>query len=491
MQNIRKLKVSSVLKLTLGYASISTLLVSAGPPLMAQQVASETLSKKKELAPKPPLGWNSWNSYRNHISEKEVLENLEIFAKKLKPHGYEYFVIDSRGWYSEHALIPGSDRPWRGQALDYSINEYGYPVPSKIHFPNGFKPIISRARELGVKFGLHFMRGVLRKAYEFNLPVKGTSYRIRDIANPKNTCSWSDLSYGIDMSKPGAQEYYRGMIDHIANMEVDFIKYDDIIPYPDELEAVGNAVAAHKRDMVLSLSPGDTTTPDKIKAYEYGHMLRITPDAWDRRVYLDQAFQRWHQWQGQARPGFWPDMDLITLGTLTALEEGWGNPQVDRMPTDRLFKKDPQQLDALFFRQCRFSRAQERTCLTLRALAASPLFMGGCLIRSEQRVFDMLTQKDILECNQNGLSGKFQSKTKSLEVWRTPMSGVEGQGWIGVFNRDTQGKSGTFNPSLASFGLPEDRYQFKSVWTNDDIVLGQPLQIESDDVLFLTYTLRR
>lgn len=71
------------------------------------------------------------------------------------------------------------------------------------------------------------MYGMIHKAWEFNLPVKGTSYRMRDIADTINTCSWTNFTYGVDMGKPVAQEYYDGLIQHLANMGVDFIKYEE------------------------------------------------------------------------------------------------------------------------------------------------------------------------------------------------------------------------------------------------------------------------
>ena len=76
------------------------------------------------------------------------------------------------------------------------------------------------------------MRGIPRKAYELNLPIEGTSYR-RDIAvmSPEENCKWCDYCYAVDMTKPGAQEWYNGLIRHISNMGVDMIKYDDIVPH--------------------------------------------------------------------------------------------------------------------------------------------------------------------------------------------------------------------------------------------------------------------
>jgi hypothetical protein len=64
------------------------------------------------LTPRPPLGWNSYDSFGCFINEARALENLRVFVARLKPHGYDYFVIDA-GWYRQFDLggreFPGKD----------------------------------------------------------------------------------------------------------------------------------------------------------------------------------------------------------------------------------------------------------------------------------------------------------------------------------------------------------------------------------------------
>jgi len=445
---------------------------------------STTVLHKKPLALKPLLGWNSYDSYRNHIGEKEALLNLETFAKKLAPYGYEYFVIDL-GWYSENASIPGSIRPMNCDPYDFALDANGYPIGSKTYFPNGIKAIADRVHKLGVKFGLHMMRGMVRKAYIFNLPVKGTPYRMRDIADTTNICSWANFTYGVDMNKPGAQEYYDGLIEHLADMGVDFIKYDDIVPYPLEMEAIGKALAKCKREIVLSMSPGDETTPKNKHHYQWGHLLRITSDIWDSHASLNASFKRWRDWQGKAEPGFWPDMDMLCLGTLSGM--------IDPLTKDARTKIKPQDvvlsdIDSIFFRPSNFTQVQERTFITMRALCASPMFMGGCLIRSEQRVFDLITNNDILACNQNGICGTLQSEKQLLEIWRTPKVTQSSQGWIGIFNRSEK-ESLTSILTLKDMGLPKGSYLFRNIFTNEVFKPGKPITIGADDVVFLEYSI--
>lgn len=447
-------------------------------------MATQQLSKKP-LAAKPPLGWNSYDSYANNITEDEALENLEIFAKKLAPHGYEYFVIDL-GWYSEYALIPGTKFPWKPKVLDYSLNPHGYPVGCQTYFPHGLKRIADRAHKLGVKFGLHLMRGMLKKAYEFNLPVRGTKYHMRDIGNPASPCPWHDDTMGVDMGKPGAQEYYDGLIRHMADLGVDFIKYDDLVPHPAEVEAVGKAVARCRRDIVLSLSPGNDTTPAQENVYRWAHMLRITGDAWDRRSSLEAGFDRWRQWQGKAAPHFWPDLDMLCIGKLS----GMINPaketyEVKNTPIEQLALKD---LESVFFRDTNFTPAQERTFLTQRAMSASPLFMGGCLKRSSRRALALVTHPGMLACNQNGISGTLVTEESPLEIWKTPSRTDERNGWLGLFNRGERPL--VVVPALEKLGLPPGSYRFRNVWTPGEFRPGRKLTIAPDGVVFLSYRRR-
>ena len=55
----------------------------------------------KLLAPTPPMGWNSWDSYGESINEAQVRANAEWMAKHLKQFGWQYVVIDE-GWYLEN-----------------------------------------------------------------------------------------------------------------------------------------------------------------------------------------------------------------------------------------------------------------------------------------------------------------------------------------------------------------------------------------------------
>lgn len=432
------------------------------------------------LAPTPPMGWNSFDSYGVYLHEKAAMENLEAMAKILKPHGYEYFVIDN-GWFGEYKLQEGTIYPAEKHASDIRINEYGHFLPSEVYFPNGLKPIADRCRELGLKFGVHLMRGIPRKAYDQDLPIKGTKFTARDVANtdPQENCKWCHYCYAVDMSKPGAQEWYNGLIQHIADMGVDFIKYDDIVPYPEEVEAVAKAIEKTGKPIVLSLSPGGKVDPDAIDFFKMAHMLRVTKDVWDEQHYIDECFKAWRKWQGKEEPGFWIDMDMIPFGKLQLMSPPSKDPG-----KDILSKGDIALSGKGVSRQSQLTPPQMRTFITMRALAASPLMMGGDLPTLDAHSLKLITDPDMLACNQNGVMGSLVYEKDGLETWKVEKKGAPSTGWIGVFNRTAKEVKVPLSPEV--LGL-EKGGRLRDVWNDKDCDFSDQIFIEPNDVLFVRF----
>lgn len=424
----------------------------------------------------PLLGWNSYNCYGTHINEKLTNENLDAFIEKLKPYGYEYFVLDA-GWYRHYDLKPGEIWPTDGDQVHLTMDEYGRFIPSPVYFPNGFKEIIDYAHKQGVKFGLHLMRGISREAVKKNLPVKGTKYFARDIANVNDTCNWSVLNYGIDMDKPGAQEYYNSVLELLATWGVDFIKYDDIVHKPREINAVADAIEKTGKKITLSISPGDDINPEYYETYQRADMIRISRDIWDLQEDIDISFGRWEEILPYADKGFWLDMDMIPFGhirvnypvTKNKLSSGRGYERMDY-----------------------FSYSQKKTFITQRAMAASPLFMGGTLISSPKIVFELITNEDMLACNQNGVTGelikRISTYAEKVDVWKTTNKTNENVGWIGVFNRNAYMELIKFNKE--ELGLNKGgSYHLYDVWGKRIIEDAETFifEIPADDVVFIRY----
>jgi hypothetical protein len=428
----------------------------------------------KPLAPKPPMGWNSFDSYRLDIHEQACFDNLKTFVEIFKPLGYEYFVIDA-GWYNEYELRPGTLIPVEkdGKVRNVNLDEHGYLLPSKCFFPNGLKPIADECHKHGVKFGVHIMRGIPRKAVELNTPIKGTRYLARDIADTSSICVWCSLNYGVNMSKPGAQEYYDGFVRQLADYGVDFIKADDIVEFPAEIEAVVKAIEKCGRPIVLSLSPGDRVLADAIGTYEKADMLRVTGDVWDKQTSIDKCFAAWEKWQYAAvREGFWFDMDMIPFGELRVT-----------IPKDTPDNKAGHEGKHRFDN---FTVPQKETFITMRALSASPLFMGGVLPTLDKESLRLLTNKEMIACNQNGKMGHVIKYSDDVQTWLTEKRGAEKEpGWAGVFNRS--GEKKTVDVSLKSLGLdPDKEYNLYDIWGDKPFKTGQA-KLEPQGCLFIRY----
>jgi len=398
----------------------------------------------QNFAPKPPLGFNSFDSYRSNLTEEKAYALMDVMAKKYLPSGYEYFVMDA-GWYTTMS-------PEKHKGL--GLESFGMCVVNPKYFPNGIKVLINYAHKKGLKFGVWLMRGIQKESVRQNLPIPGTKYFSRDIADTNNICGWSGMNYGVDMTKPGAQEYYNAIIDTLAGWGIDFIKVDDIVPNPQEIVAIANAIENGKHKMIFSLSPGDVHHPAHLTYYKRANMLRITRDIWDNPLSIEKGFFAWDNFQGISGPGFWPDLDMIPFGRLDVVN--------------------------LQSRQSMFSKDQMKTFITQRALAASPLLIGGDLLTMDDFSYSLLTNTEMLDCNQNGVMGVNVYRAGNLDVWLTPHRNDPRMGWIGIFNRTKTDREVTLTKQDLGFVAFEESYnltvarqdfQLKDIWSGETIII--------------------
>ncbi len=401
------------------------------------------------------MGWNSYTGYSTAAPEDEFLRNVDTLAAKLLPFGYDTAVVDS-GWFLDGPHAEG------GKVL---YDEFGRPEASECFFPRGLAHAADYAHERGLKFGIWLIRGVDRRAAEENLPIEGTGLRLQDIIDRESLCSWNDFNYGVDMTKPGAQAYYDGIVRKYAAMGVDFIKYDDIVPHPAEVDAVVEAIGKCGRDIVLSLSPGDHIKVEDGPAYKKADMVRITSDIWDNRASIETTFRRWEEMQDYDGPeaGSWLDLDMVCFGRLMMTVDGG--------------------------RDCKFTDDQKRTFMVQRALAASPLMLGGVLYSMDEFSMGLFTHPEILRCNRNGAIGRVAHRDGSVDVWRTAERESDGRGWIGVFNRDGE-RALTVERAPEELGLGAGRkYVLRDVWTGDELPASgrYAFNVPADGVVFLRY----
>lgn len=348
-----------------------------------------------------PMGWNSWDCYGAAVNEEIVRQNAEFMAKNLKEYGWEYIVVDIQ-WSAPNAQNHEYD-PFAELCMD----EYSRLIPAENRFPSsaggkGFAPLAEYVHSLGLKFGIHIMRGIPRQAVHRNTPIKGTDKTAREIAKTNSICQWNTDMYGVDAAKEGAREYYNSLFELYASWGVDFIKCDDIareLPHEEEeLILLSEALHGCGREMILSLSPGPALL-EKAELYkQISNMWRITDDFWDQWELLYDMFGRAEKWCTHTGAGHWPDADMLPVGPL---------------------RQDYDEKD-----WTKFTEDEQITMLTLWSIFRSPLMIGGEMTKFDKFTMNLLTNEEILRMH--------QEVRHSHQVWRREINGVEHIVWIGI-----------------------------------------------------------
>ena len=228
------------------------------------------------------MGWNSWDCYGAGVNQQDTLANADYMEKNLKSHGWNIITIDIQ-WYEP---LAHTTEYRRGAVLEMDSN--GRLLPAGNRFPltkdsRSFKPVADAIHAKGLKFGLHLLRGIPRQAVAQNVPILGTTVHAADIADKTSVCRWNTDMYGVDMNKPGAQEYYDSVFALFASWDLDFVKVDDLSsPYhKPEIEAIRNAIDKSGRPIVFSTSPGATPVNQGEHVQVNANMWRISNDFWD------------------------------------------------------------------------------------------------------------------------------------------------------------------------------------------------------------------
>jgi len=475
-------------------------LLSAGVLLLALLISCKSTQNTQNtvtpLAQTPPLGWNSFDSYGINIYEEVAMKEIDAFIEKFAPHGYEYFVIDN-GWFAspqsvmhEGYLMPTADKP---SPSDCSVDAYGIPVPAKQYFPNGLKPMIEKLHAKGLKFGVHLMRGIPRVAVEQNLPIKGTNYRAKDIYTTFDDCTWCKFMHGVDMTKPGSQEYYNSVFNQFAEWGIDFVKVDHVTHFAAEIEGYVKAIEQCGRPIVLSLSAGGTSNIDYLETYKKTNMVRTTPDIWDEQIAIERSFESMRKWQGLEQPGFWPDLDMIPFGELCILRR----PEVEKNNGN----KSAEEVMGKMHHWCKFTEPQKETFITQRAIAASPIMIGGSMISMDDHSYKLLTHPEMLACVKNGVHGKLFHAENNIEVWGAPIANkarwgyqeyMYKEGWVAFFNRSDKTQTVELKGRFLGF-MPDGTYNLKDVWgkqSAENYKKGSKLglTIEPNGVVFMKYS---
>lgn len=404
----------------------------------------------KDFIKKPPMGWNSWDCYGAGVTEDELLGNAEFMRDRLKQYGYQYVVCDIQ-WYE-----PAAKGNVYNNFADLCMDEYSRLIPAVNRFPSsangaGFKPIADKIHSMGLKFGIHIMRGIPRQAVHRNTRIYGTTARARDIASQFSLCPWNTDMYGVDTEKRGAEEYYDSLFKLYASWGVDFVKVDDIAntefspqnPYSaeKEIEMIRAAIDRSGRDMVLSLSPGPAPLNKAEHLSKNANMWRISGDFWDRWDKLLNMFSLCEKWYPYVKDGSFPDCDILPLGKLCI---------------DGSYMGD-------MGRDSGFTKEEQKTMMTLWAVFRSPLFFGGELRLTDNYTLSLVTNPEVINVNQNSEKPLFVYNKGGIAVWQTK---IENCTAVAVFNLSDEEKH--YKLSFLNLGIENVR-AVRDLWARKDI----------------------
>ena len=355
------------------------------------------------------MGWNSWDCYGAGVWESNVVANADYLAAHLKTHGWDLVTIDIQ-WYEPRAH---TTEYRKGAWLE--LDAHGRLLPAGNRFPltqaaRSFKPMADYLHGKGLRFGLHLLRGIPRLAVDRdNASVLGTAYKAADIADRNSKCPWNDDMYGVDMTKPGAQEYYDSVFALLASWDLDYVKVDDLsAPYHTaEIEAIRKAIDKTGRPIVFSTSPGATPVSQGSHVQDHANLWRISGDFWDNWGALRSQFARLDAWTPHRAPGHWPDADMLPLGNVRAWQErdAWTH----------------------------FTREEQYTLMTLWSIARSPLILGGNLPNNDDFTLSLLTNDEVIAVNQASLHNRQLFAQSNHIAWVADVPGSQDK-YLAMFN---------------------------------------------------------
>jgi alpha-galactosidase len=418
---------------------------------------AQSLKPKIGVAPTPPMGWNSYNCYGATVEEAEVKANAQYLAKNMKQYGWQYVVIDFC-WFYPHP--PGSHQdnppqyqlPKGGLVPWMPMDKYGRLLPDPRKFPSsaggkGFKPMADYVHSLGLKFGIHVMRGIPRQAYWEKTPILGTQGITADmVGDTSSKCPWLNSMWGVDMTKGGSQAYYNSIFKLYAEWGVDYVKVDDTdldekYPYRrSEVEAMRKAIANCGRPIVLSLSL-NMKYENRDHAVQNAELWRISKDFWDSWEQVEEQFELCAKWASVTDKNAYPDADMLQIG--------------------KIAKRGPVGKE----RYSRLTEDEHYTHITLWSIARSPLMMGGNLPENTPFVLQLLTNPEVIAVNQKSIDAKQLYRKDDVCVWVSKMSNSKDLN-VAFFNLGKEAKD--IKISWEELGLTGN-YKVRDLWAKQDI----------------------
>jgi hypothetical protein len=401
--------------------------LAVGLPATASASAAQTIDPSQGAAAKPYMGWSSWSLESTNypgvnttgpaswLTEQHVLQQEQVVASTLKPHGYNYINIDA-GW-----------------ALGF--DQYARPTVNTTKFPDGIAFVADKVHSDGLKLGIYMPVGLDLLAYNGgNTPIYGTTDCFtRDLVYPdlRTTNGW-DSAYKMNFDNPCSQAYLNSIASMFAGWGVDYLKLDGVGPgsfrgganydNTSDVAAWSKALAATGRPIQFTISWAlSPLRSDVWTAYTNGWRVDTDVECYCNTIvtWNSSVKGRWNDvipFIDDAGPGHWNNLDSLDVGVGS--------------------------MDGI-------TDAERQSYMTLWAIEAAPLYAGDDLTKLDAYGKSLLTNDEVIAVDQAGRPARPVSQLTQQQTWFA--SNPDGSVTVGQFNlADSQA---TVTTTLSDIGL--------------------------------------
>ncbi|WP_445383546.1 NPCBM/NEW2 domain-containing protein [Robiginitalea sp. IMCC43444] len=349
--------------------------------------ASRTIEFKvgDQIALTPPMGWNSWNVWGEHIDQSKIQNAANALIKSgLADYGWNHVLIDD-GWQGDRANLRKA-------------------LSANSKFPD-MKELVSNIHEMGLKFGLYSTPWITSFA----------GYCGGSSADPDG--NWEREVHGNrSYTKMGTYTFEKQDVSQFTDWGIDYLKYDWNPIDSLALIRMGQEIKAASRDIVLSISNSGNLEDAELYR-KWSNLWRTTSDIrdiWDNGhangrnaqgiMDIFRYHPKWSQFNG---PGNWNDPDMLVLGKV-----GWGSPRPNRLNCHEL-----------------------RTHFSLWAIWSAPMILGCDLQDLDSDLKSILMNPEVIQINQDrlGKQGELIFDQEGISVIKKELS--DGSTAVAVLNR--------------------------------------------------------
>lgn len=362
-------------------------------------------AQKKNLAPRPPMGWMTWNLFADDINEQKIMEMAEAMVSSgMRDAGYEYLFIDD-GW------VGGRDN--RNNIIE-----------DRSKFPSGMKNLVDRLHAKGLKVGIYSDAAQL-------------------------TCAGYTASFGFE--EQDAKTF--------ASWGIDYLKYDychapaDSNTAKQRYRKMALALQQSGRDIVFGICEWGERQPWNWAADAGGHLWRTSLDIRDKWKMLPG--EKWGQGildnfdetvrHGAASgPGHWQDPDMLIAGLY-----GHKGPTMDGGGTG-------------------LSDVEYQTQFSLWAMLSAPLAASNDLRNMNTATKNILMNKEVIAIDQDALGRSCypagDSAVLGYEAYLKPLE--NGDFALAILNRASSPVNIKVN--IKDLGL-DGKFLIRDLWSHKDL----------------------